>query len=201
MSEIGVFGIETFRPWVGLHYCASNPKIMVLGESRYDEDYSDNQIIEDQTKGCRQRTHTNFLQAVIGTRYWEDGYSPLAFWEKSIFYNYHTEFYPERARVPMDGETRDGQQNRKILRCMLDSFKPTHCIVWGVGNWKSIAIDGINWGPDLSLPGVDVSHPYRSIALDGCATLFSHVRHPSAGFAHARWKSVLAAFLALKVDS
>src|SRR5258708_22389839 len=41
---------------------------------------TDEQIVEHQMKGNRQRTHTNFLQAVLGRRHWQTGYDPAALW-------------------------------------------------------------------------------------------------------------------------
>jgi hypothetical protein len=80
---------------------------------------------------------------------------------------------------------------------MLQKYKPTHCIVWGYANWEGIGVEGIEWGPEQPIPGLADAHTYCSITVDGNKTLFSYVRHPSAGFSYDRWSEVLSAFLAL----
>jgi hypothetical protein len=40
---------------------------VVIGESRYDEDITDKQIIEEQIGGS---THTNFIQSALLKRHW-----------------------------------------------------------------------------------------------------------------------------------
>jgi hypothetical protein len=192
-----MFGVESFRRWVGDLYESSHPKLLILGESRWDEEFTDTKIVEFQIDGGRIRTHTNFVQAVLGKRHWEEGYDPISFWRKSIFYNYNTAFYPGKARVPPGSTARAEVQNHRMLRKMLEKYEPTHCIVWGFANWHSIAVERAKWEPERPIPGLSDSWSYRSITTDGHPTLFSHVRHPSAGFSFARWSTVVSAFLTL----
>ncbi|MGD0945822.1 MAG: hypothetical protein ABSA52_00210 [Candidatus Binatia bacterium] len=192
-----MFGIESFKPWVGDLYYISHPKLLILGESRWDEEFTDTKIIEFQIDGGHFRAHTNFVQAVLGKRHWEEGYDPIAFGRKSIFYNYNTSFYPGRARIPPEHGERAEAQNPRMLRKMLEMYKPTHCIVWGIANWRSVAVEGAKWGPDQAMPGLADGWPYRRITIGSHTTLFSHVKHPSAGFSFARWSAVLSTFLML----
>ena len=193
-----MFGIKMFDPWIGKSYPQSHSKILILGESRYDEVYTDRKIIKEMIGGGRNRTYTNFVQAVVAKRYWEKGYDAPAFWNRVIFYNYNTTFYPGEPRVAPEWKERMDTQNQRMLRKMLERYKPTHCIVWGIGNWDSIVVDGIDWEPERPIPGLSDSHVYCSIVVDGNKTLFSFVRHPSAGFSYDRWSAAISAFLALK---
>lgn len=81
-----MFGKKIFEPWIGRSYGRHEMNLLVLGESRYDEDYTDRSIIESLNRGDRSHTYTNFLQAALAKRYWEDGYDPLAFWDRVILY-------------------------------------------------------------------------------------------------------------------
>jgi hypothetical protein len=91
-------------------------------------------------------------------------------------------------------------QNRGMLRKMLEKYRPTHCIVWGFANWHRVEVEGAKWGPDQPIRGLADGWPYRSVTVGGHTTLFSHVKHPSAGFSFARWSAVVSAFLTLMSD-
>jgi hypothetical protein len=69
-----MFGQAYFEPWHGPQYGKSKPRLLVIGESQYDEAFTDKQIIQERVNGQRHRTYTNFVQAAIGTRHWEQGY-------------------------------------------------------------------------------------------------------------------------------
>jgi len=189
-----MFGDKYFKPWVGKYYPSSFPKVMVIGESRYDQEYTDYDIINEGVGG---RSHTNFLQAAMGVRHWEKNYNPDLFWEKSIFYNYNTTFFPGKARVTLGWDEREKSSNKKFLKKMLVKYMPTHCIIWGKGNWESIEIDGVDWEPEKPIPNLPIQ-TYRSVKLNGNITIFTWVRHPSAAFAHDYWKEVISSFL--KID-
>jgi hypothetical protein len=192
-----MFGVKTFDPWIGKSYAMSYPKLLVLGESRYDEEYTDREIIEGLIQGdFLKQTFTNFVQAVLAKRHWEEGYDPAAFWQRTIFYNYLTNFFPGEPRVPPT--QREDNQNQRMLKNMLQKYNPTHCVVWGFANWDTIDVECTEWGQGQPIPGLADAHEYCSIAVDGNIILFSCVKHPSAGFSYDLWSAVLSAFLSLK---
>ena len=192
--QTAMFRVRFFEPWIGKSY----PRLLVLGESRYDEEYTDKKIIESLIRGDRIRTYTNFVQAVVGKRHWEEEYDQVAFWERTIFYNYLTNFFPGRPREAPPWDQRVDPQNQRILKSMLQTYKPTHCIVWGYDNWETIEVEAAEWGPEQPIPGLVDAHKYCSMDVEGNVTLFSYVVHPSTGFSYDRWRAVLSAFLSMK---
>jgi hypothetical protein len=194
-GEKVMFGIEHFKPWIGKKYGNSCPGVMVIGESRYDEEYTDHRIV---TSGAGGRTHTNFIQAVLCKRHWEEDYDPSQFWSKAIFYNYHTTFFPGEPRIDPKLVEQDNVRNRKMLARMLMKLRPTHCIVWGKRNWESIDVDGVVWSPETDIPALDNSHPYCYAESREHKTLFTYVKHPSTAFSFDHWTRVLSAFLAIE---
>jgi hypothetical protein len=198
-----MFGVDKFQPWTGLDgkYDASNQRVMVIGDTRFDENFTDREIILGKIGGARHLTFTNFQQAVLGKRHWEDGYESAirTFWERTLFYNYNTNFFPGAERLPPPLEARLDPQNARILGEMLRAYQPTHAIVWGDDNWNSMTAAGAGWvtEPDMRCGGSD--EPCRSVTVAGRRTLFTRVKHPSAGFAYERWAPLLARFLAMSV--
>jgi hypothetical protein len=190
-----MFGVKKFEPWVGSDYGTSKAKLLVIGESRYDEDITDKQIIEEQIGGS---THTNFIQSALLKRHWEEGYDPFLFLNKVVFYNYNTTFFPGEARKKPTWDERTDPQNEKMLRNVLKKFKPTYCIVWGKENYDSIGVEGSSFSKEYKIPRLPFFHPYCSIVIDKHKTLFSYVNHPSSGYSFDKWSSVIAAFLVLK---
>lgn len=188
-----MFGVKTFKPWTGKPRI--NPKVMVLGYSRYDEDYTDYDIIKGIINGDRGSTHTNFIQAVLRKKHWENDYNPAQFWNTAIFYNYNTTFFPGKPRVTPQWAEQVNELNSKMLKKMLVKYKPTHCIVWGVRNWESIEINGVDWGPEKYIANLSIQHLYCSATVDGHVTIFTYVKHPSAGFSNDYWSKVIKAFL------
>jgi hypothetical protein len=188
-----MFGSKYFVPWVGSRYGKDALRLLVLGESRYDEEYTDKQIVRDHlSEGGK--TFTNFVQAATGLRRWEEAYDPRAFWERTIFYNYNVTFFPGKPRAALSWSRRACQENTKMLRKVLEKYKPTHAIVWGKKNWDSIKVDGANWTSEKPIPGAR-EHPYCMV--DGHSTLFARVKHPSGGFAFYEWAPMISAFLRL----
>lgn len=193
-----MFGMINFKPWVGSQYGRRFPKIMVIGESRYDKEYTDHQIVDEGVGG---RAHTKFLQAILGRHHTDPLYDPNAFWEAAIFYNYNTNFFPGRPRIHLDKKVRNAKPNKIVLRKMLAKYRPSHCVVWGVGNWSSIEVDGHEWGPERQVPHLAYSHTYCTIDIEGQRILFSYVKHPSCGFPRDRWTMILSAFLEMNTEA
>ena len=194
-----MFGQAYFEPWHGPQYGKSKPRLLVIGESRYDEAFTDKQIIQERVNGQRHRTYTNFVQAAIGTRHWDQGYDEPAFWNGVVFYNYNTKFLPGKAREPLSWNERMNNQNPQMLREVLREWKPTHAVAWGKCNWDSLRVEGAEWTGMQPIPGTVTDEPYRAVTVDGFATLFARVWHPSwQGFSYKRWAPMLKAFLAIE---
>lgn len=191
-----MFGIATFDPWIASEYKRATLKPLVLGESPYDEDFTDRQIIESQIErdlpGGQRRTFTNFERAVLGQEHSEG--ERKSFWRRSIFYNYNLSFFPGGPREPVEYGKRENAENGIILQRMLTRFRPIHTIVWGKANWESIDIGPV-W-KDSIIPGS--AEPYSAAKVKGHTTLFTRVHHPSSGFSSRYWRPILKAFLALK---
>jgi hypothetical protein len=193
MRTIYVDGKE-LAAWVGPEFGSEVPRLLVLGESRYDEDFTDREIIEWRVArrfpGRKRRTFTNFERAVLGQEHLEA--DAQSFWNRTAFYNYNRSFFPGGPRVDPSYRVRANPQNVDTLRRVLRDLKPTHVIVWGLGNWNSIHA-GSPWTPDDRVPGTH--EPYCSTTIDGHRIIFTRVRHPSAGFSSQYWNPVLSKFL------
>jgi len=170
------------QPWKGPDYEKNQLKVLVLGESRYDEDCPDKQIIQEIINGKRNGTFTKFVQAVLGKHHSDPRYDAVGFWNRTMFYNYHASFFPGGPRISPTREI-DNAQNQKHLQAMLRKYKPTHCIVWGKRNWSNIE------------PMLQKDESYYATRSDDHKTLFFHVVHPSVGFSYEKWSESLSEFL------
>lgn len=198
-----MFGVDAVEPWIGPDYGRSEPKVLVVGDSRYSRTYHDRRIVQDQVEGRRDPVFTKFTQAVIGKQTSAPGYETdaRAFWNGALFYNYNTTFFPEQAGTRLDGAARSDPQNARVLQEMLRAFRPTHAVVWGFANWNSI-VQGSGWAQAGHVPGLTTQEPCRAMSVDGHTTLFAGVQHPSSPeFRFERWSPVLSAFLAVRPES
>jgi hypothetical protein len=191
-----MFGIPKCDPWIGPEYKHATLKLLVLGESRYDEDFTDHKIIkcqiDDDFTGGQRRTFTNFELAILARGYSET--DRTTFWRRTIFYNYNLSFFPGKPRVHLKYEEREKLKNGEVLQKMLTKFRPTHAIVWGKTNFDSI-VTGPVW-KNRTIPRS--AEPCFVATVDGNMTLFTGVHHPAAGFSSKYWHPIVKAFLALK---
>lgn len=180
--------------WEGPNYRTALPRILVLGESRHDRDFSDREIIEHRIArsfvGGKQRTFTKFERAVLGPDCAEE--EILDFWRRTAFYNYNRTFFPGQARAKLDYRIRMSPENIVFSQKVLAELKPTHVIVWGKWNWDSLDV-GPPWIPDERIPGTN--QVFCSTVVDGHTILFAYVRHPSSAFSPSKWNHVLSQFL------
>jgi hypothetical protein len=192
-----MFGNAYFEPWIGDQYRNGEPRLLVIGESRYHEEFTDKQIIQERVEGNRHRTFTNFVQAALGTRYWEPDYDESGFWSRVLFYNYNTTFFPGGARLPLPWNERMSGQNARLLLEVLREWKPSHAVTWGMANWDSLSVEGTEWTGMEPIPGA-TAEPYCSVTVDGFTTLFARTAHPSwQWFSYERWSPMLKAFLSV----
>lgn len=194
-----MFGIDGFEPWMGVggKYEASLPRVMVLGDVSLDAPLSDRECILRKIGGAPDLIFTNFEQAVLGLRHWEDGFrrEVRAFWERTAFYNYNLAPAAAAARTPLTPQMRRDPRHARLLRDMLDHAQPTHVIVWGEANWQALAIADAAWETEPPIRGGETDEPCRSVVIEGRRSRFARVSHPSAGFAYERWSGLLRRFL------
>ena len=197
-----MFGVEAVEPWIGPNYGRSEPKVLVVGDSRYSKTYHDRRIVQDQVEGRRDPVFTKFTQAAIGKQTSAPGYEAdaRAFWDGALFYNYNTTAFPEKAGTPLDSAARADPQNARVLQEMIRAFRPTHAIVWGFANWDSI-VQGSSWATLGHIP-LEPPELYRAMLVEGHTVLFAGVLHPSSReFRFERWAPVLSAFLSIRPES
>lgn len=188
--------IRTVDYWIGPDYSNASLKLLVLGESRYDEEFSDRRVIETRLDGefhgGQRRTFTNFERAVLGAEYSEA--DAQSFWRRAIFYNYNRSFFPGRARVRLDYKKREAPENALALQRILTEHSPTHAIVWGITNWGSI-----DTGPEWSDGIISGStEPCGVAVVSGHRTLFTRITHPSTAFRSDDWYPIISTFLAMQ---
>ena len=188
-----MFGMTKFRPWVGREYEQTRSKLLVLGESRYDNPFTDYQIIKSRLSGGfdggQLRTFVKFERAILGLNC--SPASVRVFWHRTLFYNYNTEFFPGGPRINLPYERREHHENSLTLRRVLQKYGPKHVIVWGLKNWDSV--DAHSLWKDYRIPRS--REPYCSTTIDGQTMLFTRVKHPSTGFSPLYWHKVLTRFL------
>jgi hypothetical protein len=194
-----MFGVAGFEPWTGIagKYEASKPRVIVVGDRRFDAPLTDRECVLGKLGGARHLVFDNFDQAVLGRRHWENGYREevRAFWERTVFYNYNVTHLPGAG--PPRPETRSDRVHARLLREMMRTYKPTHVIVWGFDNWQALVVEGTPWAKEGQIGGGEVDDPYRAVILEGHEILLTRIAHPAAGFIHQRWSVLLARFLAM----
>ena len=82
-----------FKPWVGENYNASNPKIMVVGESHYnDAPVSESftiEVVDEYVSGrWNHRFFTGISRVISGLSAWETHSKREQIWQNLAFYNY-----------------------------------------------------------------------------------------------------------------
>jgi hypothetical protein len=188
--------VNNLAAWIGPEYGFVTPRVLVLGESRYDEDFNDREMIEFRVAGNfnrgRRRTFTNFERAVLGHKHSEA--NACAFWRRTAFYNYNRSFFPGRPRVNLDHRIRSRGQNASCLNKLLREIEPSHVIVCGMGNWDGIGADS-PWTRDEMIPGT--AEPFCTTTIDGHKILFARLRHPSAAFRSDDWTLMISQFIKL----
>jgi hypothetical protein len=161
-----------------------------------DAPLTDRESVLRKINGAPDLIFTNFEQAVLGRRHWEEGFrvAVRAFWERTAFYNYNATHLGGRAAT-LTARIRSDPLHARLLRDMLLCYKPSHAIVWGEANWDAIAVADAPWEADPPIRRSEIDEPCRSVILDGQRTRFTRIRHPSAGFAYDRRSGLLSRFL------
>jgi hypothetical protein len=196
-----MLGVDGFDPWTGLdgRYDASNPRLMVVGDIRLDAPLTDRESILRKINGAPDLIFTNFEQAVLGRRHWEEGFRAAVrtFWERTVFYNYNATHLGGPAATLLTPRIRSDPLHARLLRDMLLRYRPSHVIVWGQANWDAMAVADASWEARPPIRCGEIDEPCRSATLEGHRSHFTRIRHPSAGFAYDRWSGLLSRFLEL----
>jgi hypothetical protein len=173
---------------------------MVIGESRFNEECTDRNIIEvlcDDGDLPSKRTFTKFMRALAGVNDTPHENTVSLFWANKIFYNYNTTFFPGKARKPLNWEERSNKQHQRALREMIAKYRPSHAIVWGKANWESIVVEGHDWAWHRYLKGPRQDCELCSVTIGSCRTLFTFIQHPSTAFSASEWHPLLKRFARL----
>ena len=175
---------DTFEKiWIGSDYAKSPLKLLVLGWSRYDEGYTDEQIVQSFVDGERKHTFTRFTQAAIGIHHSDPTYDAVAFWKRTMFCNYERSFLPGGPRLSPRPDDLINVQNQDLLRGVIRKHRPTHCVVWWKCNWSNVE-------------AVLQKNDERYLIVDEHKTLFEWIVHPSSSrFQPLESKKRLADFL------
>jgi hypothetical protein len=200
-----MFGVAGFDPWTGIggKYEVTRPRVIVVGDLRFDAPLTDRECVLSKLNGTRHLIFDNFDQAVLGQRHWENGFREKvrAFWERTLFYNYNVTYLPGAGRPPPTREMRLDRAHARLFRKMLETYKPTHVIVWGFDNWHALVVEGVPWAQEGRITGGEVDEPYRAVILDGHPILATRIAHPAASFSYQRWSPLLARFLAMSPEA
>ena len=139
-----MFGIANFEPWVGRDYGHQLPKIMVVGETRYGND-TDRQIGETLClPSLPSNTWNGFARAATGDLALTSAHR-ATFLQRIVFYNYVVNFQPKTAaESAVASGQRNDPDNQRVLVKMIEHYQPSHLIVWGVPNFRTV-VAGPSW--------------------------------------------------------
>lgn len=182
-----------FKPWVGSQYPKGNVKLLLLGESHYDErkpspSFTIDLIHEYANGEWTHRYWTQIMQVVSGKRYLEiDKHS---FWNKYAFYNYIQELVAGSAGV---APTKQMIESAIIpFSEVLSALKPTHLLVLSKRLWEYLPSDG-RPGDDLII-GNQKRDTWLYPISEGKVKA-TWLPHPSYRFSAPKWHPWVTAFL------
>ena len=169
-----------FKPWVGENYAASRPRILILGESHYSENLSENQdftqgIIAYWALGSKgNRFFTTIAKIVSEKPYeWMSPADKNTFWQSVAFYNFIQEIVGEAPRYrPTEQMWQDAKEP---LEYVLAALSPDLVVVLGKELQRYVE-------PSLS--------SYKNV-------ISCYWTHPSA-FGHFKKDTAIAAFAQAK---
>lgn len=194
-------GKINYKPWVGKNYSTGfrGKKILVLGESHYDEpdtinsgltQWVINDIVYNLGGQTYRATFTCFERAMVGR--------PLTqkereeFWESVIFYNY-LQFPTEGPRSTPKPEY--WNESAEAFVELLETYMPDLIIVWGARLYKALPDLG-GKGGEISLKNGDAAD-YWVYPIKGKKIPALRIHHPSApsGRNWGYWNMVIDKFI------
>lgn len=194
-------GRINYKPWVGKNYSIGfkDKKILVLGESHYDESEtinSDltrwviNDIVYNPGGQTYRATFTCFERAMVGRPMTQK--EREEFWESVIFYNY-LQFPTEGPRSIPKPEY--WSESADAFVELLETYMPDLIIVWGARLYNALPDLGVKGGI-LKLENGDTTD-YWIYPIKGKEILALKIHHPSApsGRNWGYWNMVINKFI------
>lgn len=190
-----------FLPFVGEHYRATEPKMLILGESHYIDCGGNGypELTQEVLKGYLQmtpceyenwmNTFRRFEHALTGKKLTDE--ERLACWNDLVFYNY----LQKAMQSPREaGTAQDYKDAEPAFFEVLETLRPNIVIVWGKRLWQYIP--GTQWteGETLTIDGETVDNGYYTLP-DGHRVYALCVVHPSATmFSCDFWHNAIETF-------
>ena len=187
-------------PWVGDDWESASPRLMLLGDSHYLTDLSDDStgLTQDIVRSIRdgERRISFYKKAAelaggkVATT--QDGWR--AFWNKVVFLN----FVPVTVGTAFDAVPTPAMWNAGVSRFVghLERLEPTHVLSLGQRQWNHIAFPD-TW-ESTSVSGHPDLHYWRT--RNDSRIVATWVNHPSSrGFSVAKWSARVNALLDVRL--
>ena len=176
-----------FLPWVGRNYRSGTTRLLVLGESHYDEDHEfdggrphqdfTRVQIDKYLEVPSWKFWTNITQVVAGKP--KNKCDIEAVWARIAFYNYVNCFVGAGPRIPPMAS--DWKNSMEDFRKVLADLEPTHILVLGMRLWDHLEADEER-GEDIVIGDRKARVWYFDSSIP-CLPIF----HPSGGFSSSKW--------------
>lgn len=135
-------GNAPYAPWIGLNYRTANPRVMLVGESHYVSNPSDDaptltcDIVEAVRDGQRSLAFYSKVARLIGGEAAATPEGRVAFWNRVVFFNYVPMSVGQWFNaVPTD--TMWQAAGPRFTTLLLD-LSPTHVVSLGKRQWNRI---------------------------------------------------------------
>lgn len=175
-----------FLPFVGEQYQATDPKMLILGESHYIDcggngtpEFTQDVLkwyLHDSADDYQKwmNTFRRFEHALTGKKLNDE--ERLACWNNLAFYN-----YLQRAMVtPREaGTAQDYKDAEPAFFEVLETLRPDIVIVWGKRLWQNLPWTQWSEGESLVIDGKTVDNGYYTLP-DGHRVYILSAIHPSA---------------------
>lgn len=183
-----------FLPWVGDRYSKATKKVLVLGESHYCANLSDDkptltqEVINDFISPNTvwepyKNTYTKFTRALAGYEVPREEVKDI--WEYIIFYNY--------VQVPITGPRvaptpKQFMQSEGAFWRVVDMYQPDYIIAWGKRLFHNMPSKYSN-----AMPLVVNFEPVRikTYKRNGRNIKVMQMTHPSAGYSWRFWHKAI----------
>jgi hypothetical protein len=193
-----------FEPWIGGEYMRGgfgHLRILVLGESHYDEGYAQScrttaHVVERYLRGEDSRPYFEKIgTAFVGQAYRRGIESRAHFWNAVAFYNYIQEFMGQSpGRRPTAAQLKDAE--RPFIETLV-RIAPHLVVATGFAVWD--AISRIPSTVEVLAAPVLADHrrcELRTYELPSSTRVFAgYTKHPSRGFNAGDWRQWIHAYV------
>jgi hypothetical protein len=135
--EMGIF----FQPWVGKEYDNSKRKILILGESHYNdvpetEDFTKTVVERYVSGNWNHRFFTSISRVISGLSAWETRFKRAEIWSPLSFYNYIQQYVAKDSRL--------GYCPNKVAKYhdafeeLLETYSPDFILVFSKRLWNDM---------------------------------------------------------------